>query len=122
LTGFSAPTVGSGVVTRASKLPMVTAIVFLVASVLLYVFRFELANNWYFLVGYLLTPVGVTATVAWDLKAQRKGQVNPNFDVRPQYTKILRVLAVLGYVVGIFHIIELGTLLGQWVVQSGFVQ
>jgi hypothetical protein len=45
--------------------------------------------------------------------------MDPNFDVRPSYTKIIKLLVALGYVVGILHILELGRMLGELVVQSG---
>ena len=112
----------SSTIKRASVLPLVTAIVFFVVSLALYLLRYQLANNLYFVVGYLLTPLGITGTMAWDLLAQRRGQQNPNFDVRPTYTTVIKWIVLAGYGVAILHIIELGRLLGQFVVQSGWLQ
>jgi len=103
----------------ASILPLILTALFLVASAALYFLRFQLANDFFFVLGYLLAPIGVTGTLAWDIWAQRKGQMDPNFDVRPSYTKIIKLLVALGYVVGILHILELGRMLGELVVQSG---
>ena len=107
---------------RASVLPLVTAIVFFVVSLALYLLKYQLANNLYFVLGYLLTPLGITGTMAWDLLSQRRGQQNPNFDVRPTYTTVIKWIVLAGYGVAILHIIELGRLLGQFVVQSGWLQ
>ena len=103
----------------ASIVPLVATLGLIALSASVYLFRVELANNIFFIIGYLLTPVGVTFTMAWDLLSQRKGRVNPNFDVRPIYSKIIRYLVILGYAIGVLHIFELGRLLGEFVVQSG---
>ena len=106
-------------ITSASKLPLVLTGLFLIASSALYLLRFQLANDNFFILGYLLAPVGVTATLAWDIWAQRKGQLNPNFDVRPLYTRVIKILVILGYLIGVLHVLELGRMLGEFVVQMG---
>lgn len=113
---------GSVSIKKASILPLIATVIFILGSVVLYVMRAQIANNSVFVAGYLLTPIGVTATMAWDLLAQRKGQVNPNFDVRPLYSALIKWLVVAGFVIGAFHIYELGTILGQWFVQNGWLQ
>ena len=106
-------------ISTASILPLFLTIVFLSASSSLYFFRFQLANDAFFIVGYVLAPLGVTGMLAWDIWAQRKGQVNPNIDVRPVYTKMIKALVVAGYLIGVFHILELGRMLGELAVQNG---
>lgn len=106
-------------VVKASALPLVLAAASLLASVALYLFRFQLANEAIFYVGYLLTPVGVIAAMGWDFRAQRVGQQKyTSFDIRPSYAKIIRILAVAGFVVGAFHMLEIGRQIGQLVVQA----
>ncbi len=112
----------SSTIRRATILPLVTALILLVVSLALYLLRYQLANNLYFVLGYLLTPLGITGTMAWDLLAQRRGQMNPNFDVRPTHTKVIKWLVLCGYLVAVLHIVELGRILGQQVVQSGWLQ
>lgn len=103
---------------KASILPLATAVALLIISTALYLFRFQLANEIVYYVGYLLTPVGMIAAMGWDFRAQRVGQQkNSSFDIRPRYTKIIRILAVLGFVVGAFHMLEIGKQIGQLVVQ-----
>lgn len=70
--------------------------------------------------GYVLTPFVVFLSLAWDSAAQRSGRRDPWFDVRPGYSRTLRILSVASLLVATFHIFELGRVLGEWAVQSGF--
>lgn len=106
-------------VVRASIVPLVLAVLFIVASALIFVFRLQLGNNWFFVLGYLLTPIGVIVMLGTDMSRQRKGQNNPNFDIRPQYSKALRWLAGLSFLVAILHILEIGFWVGRIAVQAG---
>ena len=115
-TQYSTP---SYAVVKASILPLLIAAALLTFSVLLYLLRFQLANELVYYVGYLLTPVGMIAAMGWDFRAQRVGQQkNASFDIRPTYTKVIRILVVIGFVVGAFHMLEIGKQIGQLVVQA----
>ena len=106
-------------VVKASILPLVVAAALLVISTILYFLRFQIANEIVYYVGYLLTPVGMIAAMGWDFRAQRVGQQkNASFDIRPVYTKIIRILVILGFIVGAFHMLEIGKQIGQLVVQA----
>ncbi len=106
-------------VVKASILPLVFAAALLLLSLALYLLRFQLANEVVYYVGYLLTPVGMIAAMGWDFRAQRVGQQkNTSFDIRPAYTKAIRILVVAGFVVGAFHMLEIGKQIGQMVVQA----
>lgn len=108
---------------KASALPLILAIVFLIASAVIwlldfqgiYPFTYEFVN----VVGYVLTPFLVFMCVAWDAAAQRAGRRSPWFDIRPGYSQALRVLAVVALVVAVPHILEMGRSVGEWVVQTG---
>lgn len=108
---------------KASALPLLSGILFLVLSVALlvldslgvYPFTYDIAN----VTGYFLTPFLVFMSLAWDSSAQRTGRRSPWFDIRPGYSKALRVLAVAALLVAIGHILEIGRAVGEWVVQAG---
>jgi hypothetical protein len=107
----------------ASSLPLIVAIVLLVASAVVWIFDFQgiypFTYDYFNLAGYVLTPFLVFICVAWDAAAQRAGRRSPWFDIRPGYSRALRVAAVLALIVAIPHILELGRSFGEWVVQAG---
>ena len=78
-------------------------------------FNYNIAN----VVGYALTPFMVFFCLAWDAGAQRKGSQNPWFDIRPGYSSALRIASVIALAIAVFHIVELGRILGEWAVQTG---
>jgi len=80
-----------------------------------YPFSFNAFNIY----GYALTPFVVFFCVAWDAAAQRTGRRDPWFDVRPGYSRILRVTALAALAIAVTHILELGRILGEWAVQAG---
>jgi hypothetical protein len=75
--------------------------------------------NYFNLVGYVLTPFLVFMCVAWDAAAQRAGRRSPWFDIRPGYSRALRVIAVIALAVSVPHILEMSRTVGEWVVQTG---
>ena len=109
----------SGKHKKASVIPLVLALVALLASLGIQVFQYELANNLWYYMGYLLTPLLITMILGWDSIAQRSGRKDPWFETKPIYSKILRVLVLAGFVVAVFHIVAIGIQLGEQVVQSG---
>lgn len=129
--GMSPPTtsfaldssLSDGVPTKASVVPLLVAIVALVISgaleVLDYVAISPFTYNIVNVIGYVLTPFVVFMCVAWDAAAQRLGRRSPWFDIRPGYSRTLRILAVVSLAVAIVHILEMGRALGEWAVQTG---
>jgi len=105
---------------NASILPLLAVVITVIASSLIQVFKYELANNLWFVLGYVLTPVLSILTLGWDTKAQLAGQHNPWFVAKPLYTNIIRVMVVISLIVSALHIIDIGTWLGQQAVQSGW--
>ena len=96
---------------NASKLPMLAGIVCALLSVAIIVFG--AANSWLqsdsretmlHIVGYLLTPIGVVLCLAWDMVSQRQGMHDINFFPKLKYTKILRILTGVSFLVAWFHI------------------
>lgn len=104
---------------RASILPLVIASVLLVASIAIQLLIGILGNSLWYYVGYVLTPLLVTMCLGWDLLAQRTGRKNPWYEAKPNYTKLLRYVAIAGFVVAAFHIVQIGILIGEQVVQAG---
>ncbi len=104
---------------KASVLPLVFSTLVLVSSIAIQVFQYQLANNLWYYVGYLLTPLLVTMGLAWDTLSQRTGRKSPWFEAKPIYSKLLRLVVAVGFVVAIFHIVAIGILIGEQVVQAG---
>ena len=107
----------------ASPVPMIFGLVGLLISIGIAAmdflaippFNYNLVN----LLGYALTPFGVFFCLAWDLGAQRRGSQSPWFDIRPAFSSALRTASIVALIVAVFHIVELGQVLGEWAVQSG---
>ena len=105
---------------NASIFPLVVVVLTVIASSMIQLFKYELANNLWFLLGYVLTPVLSILTLGWDTKSQLAGQHNPWFVAKPLYTNMIRVMVVISLGVSALHIIDIGTWLGQQAVQSGW--
>lgn len=57
--------------------------------------------------GYILTPFGTIAALAWDQLSQRHGLRNRNFVLKPRYSTALRGIAIVGFLLGIWHILNI---------------
>ena len=109
--------------TKASAAPVIVGIVAVVLSATLEAldylaispFTYDIVN----VIGYALTPFVVFMCVAWDAAAQRLGRRSPWFDIRPGYSRTLRILAVVSLAVAVVHILEMGRAVGEWAVQTG---
>lgn len=104
---------------KASVLPLTMAILTLLVSIGIQAFQYQLANNIWYYVGYLLTPLLITMLLGWDSIAQRSGRKDPWFETKPVYSKVLRFLVLAGFVVAVFHIVAIGIQIGEQFVQSG---
>jgi hypothetical protein len=102
-----------------SPLPLLVAIGLLVISSLIQVFKFQLAANFWFEIGYVLTPLLSTLTLGWDSVLQRNGRKNPWFVVSPKITFFTRIAVGMGFAIGALHILEIARFCGQTFVQSG---
>lgn len=105
---------------KASILPLIVAVAFLVISLALYLLRFQLGGGigWH-LLGYFVAPLLSSLVLGWDVVAQRQGRKDPWFEPKPGYSKLIRIIVALGFLVAVFHIIEVGTVCGQGFVQTG---
>jgi len=104
----------------ASPVPVIVGLFFLLLSSGLWWFRVEIAQEWVFTLGYLLTPYAVFACLTWDSLWQRQGQKDPWFDVRPRYTNVLRVASLLSLAVAVLHILEISRRVGQIAIEQGW--
>lgn len=105
---------------KASMLPLFVAIGFLTVSLALYLLRYQLGGGigWH-LLGYLVAPLLSSLVLGWDVVSQRQGRKDPWFEPKPSYSRLIRLIVALGFVVAIFHIFEVGTVCGQGFVQTG---
>ena len=108
-TSSSAPTYGQP--RDATKLPMLVGIAIALISVLIVVFaetnswlQSDIRETMLHILGYLLTPIGVVLCLAWDMVSQRQGMHDINFFPKLKYTKILRILTGVSFVIAWFHI------------------
>lgn len=121
-SGFNVP-LSVEVPKKASAVPLLVGIFALLVSATLgaldYLaispFTYEVVH----VIGYALTPFVLFLCVAWDVAAQRLGRRSPWFDIRPGYSRTLRVLAVVSLGVAIVHVLAMGRALGEWAVQTG---
>lgn len=104
---------------KASILPLVICLIFLIVSFVIYLLRFELGGGFWFFVGYALTPLLTSLTLGWDSVLQRNGRKNPWFVPSPMYSRIIRFAVALSFVLAVFHILEIAAMCGQGFVQSG---
>lgn len=78
------------------------------------------------LLGYFLSGFATPLLWGWDAAAQRRGQVNPNFSAKRQYSFVLRILALTGVVVAIVHLFFVSTViaerLSEWMFLAGLVE
>ena len=115
----STPSMAYGVPKKASPLPLLVCIAIVIASSIIYLLRYQFGGgNWYFL-GYVLTPILSSVTLGWDNFLQRNGRKDPWFVPSPLFSRLIRVLVAVSFVVAIFHILEIAHMCGQSVVQSG---
>jgi hypothetical protein len=86
----------------------------------LYFLAAPLESNSVFLFGYILTPLVTFAAVAWDSISQKSKAKDVWFDKSPKKQLLVRVIAGLSLIPAVFHIIQLGTILGETAVQEGW--
>lgn len=105
---------------KASIIPLIISISFLLISLALYLLRYQLGGGigWH-LLGYLVSPLLASLVLGWDIVAQRQGRKDPWFEPKPGYSRLIRIIVALGFLVAVFHIIEVGTVCGQGFVQTG---
>ena len=113
------PLTQNGVPKNASPLPLIVAGILLLASLGIYLFRFELGGGVWFFVGYALTPLLASLALGWDSILQRNGRRDPWFTPSLLFSRLIRAIVALSFVLAVFHILEIGTICGQGLVQTG---
>jgi hypothetical protein len=114
------PVTIQGEPTKASIIPLFVAAGFFLISLALYLLRFQLGGGiGIHLLGYLAAPLLSSLVLGWDVVAQRQGRKDPWFEPKPIYSRIIRIIVALGFLIAILHIIEVGTVCGQGFVQTG---
>ncbi len=103
-------------------MPVIVATVAVIVSALVIVVQvvFSLDVWQLYVLGWVATPVATLLCVGWDAIGQRAGLADPWFDARPQYSAVLRLVAVLGLILGGFHIVRIGIAAGTAAVSSGW--
>lgn len=61
---------------------------------------------WVSVIGYILTPIVVILARGWDTVSQRHGLQNRNFVLKPQYSKLLGILLVVGCVLAVWQLLN----------------
>lgn len=114
--------VDQGTLRKAQVLPLVLAGVAVAFSALIIVIQVVLSVDiWQlYVLGWLATPVAALLCVGWDAIGQRAGLADPWFDGRPQYSLVLRFLAVVALIIGGYHIVRIGIAAGTAAVSAGW--
>jgi len=122
--GGAAPTPGTfgshQEVTQASKLPLLAAITVFGLGAASIPLAFVLETRALFVVGYLLTPLAVFLTVAWDAMLQRAGSRDPWFAVNKKLSGFIRFLAIASLIPAVIHIWYISIWVGEIAVQQGW--
>ncbi len=111
---------GAQEVKQASKLPLFVALGLIALGSACIPLATVFGSNIFFVVGYLITPVLVFLTVAWDSLAQRAGSRDPWFAVNKKLSTMVRLVAVLSLIPGIANIWFISEWVGQFAVQQGW--
>jgi len=94
-------------VQHLSKLPMLTAVVLLLASLVVLLLRAQGMESAQGLgvagLAYLLTPLGVVGCVAWAQQLDARLRLNLWYDRKPGQLVLIRSLGALAFVVGFAH-------------------
>ena len=122
--GGAAPTQGTfganQEVTQASKLPAIFAASLFVAGVAAIPLATVFDSKIFFIVGYMLTPLAVFLTVAWDAMLQRAGSRDPWFAVNKKLSGFIRFLAIASLVPAVIHIWWISDWVGKIAVDQGW--
>lgn len=110
----------SGKPKPSSLVPLFVAIAVVLVGGLLYLFRGELGANIWYLVGYAFTPFAAAMALGLDALLDTKGHRDPWYYRRRYSDFAIRAVVVIGFLVGVLHILELGRWLGETAVQSGW--
>jgi hypothetical protein len=111
---------GSQEVKQASKLPLFVALGLIALGSACIPLATVFGSNIFFVVGYLITPVMVFLTVAWDSLAQRAGSRDAWFAVNKKLSTMVRAVALLSLVPGVAHIWYISIWVGEIAVQQGW--
>ena len=96
---------------KASFLPVLIAVVAIVASIVIYVVTRTSASAFLLhLLGYVLTPLVVALCMGWDSIAQRLGVgESPWYEKNPTYSLILRILTAISFLPALPHIFAMAS-------------
>ena len=116
VTGGSAVAAPSGTreVVTPSVLPLIVALVAIAVSAALW-FLFPMSPT-VAMGGYALTPFVVGGALAWARWANLRHSANPWYDKArgERQLRILQLLMVLGFALGLFHIWRIATEVATW--------
>jgi len=96
---------------KASPLPLVLSIAGICAGAALIFFRDQ--SYWVGIAGYLLAGFTVIVMVGWDSLSQRAGMKDPNYETRPGWTRALRILVFVGFIVAAVHLTSVALSLAE---------
>lgn len=113
--GVKQPVIHAEDYVRASKLPVIIAMVATVISLVIAVVLHKF-STWIDFVGYLLTPFLVIACAGLDsVQQRRKSATDAYFLENRGYSKLLRLLSGLSILISIPHINGIATTVAAWV-------
>lgn len=101
---------------KASVIPLIIAgVAIFVSLILILVYQDKSAGIGIYILGYFLTPFIVVIMMGWDTINQRKQiSSDPWFIPRPIYSRILRILTAVSFLVALPHIWNLSKILADY--------
>lgn len=112
-SGSNALTKSSG---KASIFPLIFALLCMIFSIVIWIiYRGQAVSIWLYILGYALTPFSVVIMMGWDTITQRKQMSrDPWFVPRPKYSRMLRLLTAVSFLVAFPHIWQLAQILADY--------
>ena len=109
----------SGTPKKASLLPLIVAIVCIIASVIISLLIGSTDQNIsMYLIGYFLTPLLVGLCMGWDSIDQRKKtKSDPWFIPKSKYSLLLRIITGMSFLVALPHINSIARILSTLIAE-----
>lgn len=111
--------VRTGTPQKASLLPLIITISLILISLILTLTKYgKSAELFYYVLGYLATPLAVGMCMGWDSIDQRKKTKNdPWFIPKAKYSLILRILTAASFIVAFPHIHSIAKILSEYLAE-----
>jgi hypothetical protein len=74
---------------------------------------------WFALGGYVAGGFVTVVCLGWDTSSQRRGLTNPNFTSNPGFSRILRFIVGIGFVVALVNLVRIAFPIAELLTNQG---